>query len=46
MDTLGDVKDNGNQCLRQYFQKKVLGKNLSTNTPIREVFKFRIYQKK
>ena len=30
MDVLGDVKDTGNQCIRQYFQKKVLGLNLST----------------
>lgn len=46
MDALGDVKDTGNQCIRQYFQKKKVSVKLMYNAHIREVSKFRIYQKK
>lgn len=47
MDALGDVKDTGNHCIRQYFQKKKkISVKLKYNAHIREVSKFRIYQKK
>lgn len=46
MDALGDVKDTGNQCIRQYFQKKKVSVKLKYNAHIREVSKFRIHQKK
>ena len=47
MDALGDVKDTGNQCIRQYFhKKKIQGKTQKYNAHIREVSKYRIYQKK
>ena len=43
MDALGDVKDTGNQCIRQYFPKKKIRVKLKYNAHIREVSKFRIY---